>query len=627
MKPKMKTITKLLAASTLAASYFSPTLAIAQTDTQLPQGFSIYDSSPTPAALTAARIKQAEDDGYAAYSAGNYVKAIQIWTPAGEAGSAKAQTNLAKMYINAEGTGQSKEKAFYWIDKAFAQDYPPVYSLNAELFQKGIFHPADWQKAYEYYERASELGDARGAYFVGMAEESWENYKGAIKNYELAALRGFPDAQARLGVMYEQGIGVEIDLNKAMQWHLKAAQQDFPFSIYTVGMNYKNGNGAAKSPALADQWFRRGARLGDGACLISLDEASRKQIRKDIFVLTKSKAESGNARAQHKLAQLYRTGQGTEKSASMAKHWYTKSADQNFSEAILYLANFYDDESANSQNAQKSKALYMKLAKNLQQPRAVIAHAIRSYDLGNYNTAFSLAMPYADGGNKYAQSITGKMYQWGRGVSMSKQIAQTYYKKAGDQGLAGAQYSTGYIAQYDKENLYAARSWYKLAAAQDHPDALVALGHFYANGNGVDKNRDEAIRLYSKAEGLGHKKAAAYKSATQQEKWDEQRRAQARASQAAQARTYYYPPKKRNKWSFRTMMVEAITQPYNNNGTSNSYNSSSSSNYGGYSSGTTYSQGSSSATRSYYSTYTPPPKVSPYEYRYKGAWTIDGPRH
>ncbi len=623
----MKIIIKFLASTALAVSCFSPSIACAQTDTQLPQGFSIYDRSPTPAALAAARIKQTEDDGYAAYSAGNYVKAIQLWTPAGEAGSAKAQTNLAKMYINAEGTGQSKEKVSYWINKALGQEYAPAFSVTAEMHQKGILRPVSMPKAYEFYERASELGEARGAYFIGMAEESWENYKEAIKNYELAALRGFPDAQARLGVMYEQGTGVEIDLNKSMQWHLKAAQQDFPFSIYTVGMNYKTGSGAAKSPALADHWFKRGARLGDGACLISLDEASRKQIRRDIFVLTKSKAESGNARAQHKLAQLYRTGQGTEKSTSMAMYWYGKSADQNFSEAILYLANFYDDESANSENAQKSKALYMKLAKNSQEPRAVIAHAIRSYDLGNYNAAFSLAMPYADGGNKYAQSITGKMYQWGRGVSMSKQIAQTYYKKAGDQGLAGAQYSTGYIAQYDKENLYAARSWYKLAAAQDHPDALVALGHFYANGNGVDKNRDEAIRLYSKAEGLGHKKAAAYKSATQQEKWDEQRRAQARASQASQARTYYYPPKKRNKWSFRTMMVEAITQPYNNNGTSNSYNSSSSSNYGGYSSGTTYSQGSSSATRSYYSTYTPPPKVSPYEYRYKGAWTIDGPRY
>jgi TPR repeat protein len=311
----------------------------------------------------------------------------------------------------------------------------------------------------------------------------------------------------------------------------------------------------------------------------------------------------------------------------MAQYWYGKSADQNFSEAILYLANFYDDESANSKNAQKSKALYMKLAKNQQEPRAVIAHAIRSYDLGNYGTAFPLAMPYADGGNKYAQSIIGKMYQWGRGVSMSKKTAQYYYKKAGDQGLAGAQYSAGYIHQYDNENLYAARSWYKLAAAQDHPEALVALGHFYANGNGVDKNRNEAIRLYSKAMAAGHKEAAAYKSATQQEKWDEQRRAQARAAQAAQARTYYYPPKKVSKWSVQGFFNSVAERQAQNYGSNNSTSSSSSSSYGGYSSGSSYSQGSSSATKSYYSTYTPPPKVSPYEYRYKGAWTIDGPRH
>ncbi|MBL4618251.1 MAG: sel1 repeat family protein [Robiginitomaculum sp.] len=551
------------------------------------------------------------------------MKAIKIWTSAAEAGSAKAQTNLAKMYVNAQGTSQSKEKALYWINKALTQDYAPAFSVTAELHQKGIFYPADWQKAYEFYERASELGEGRGAYFIGMAKEDWDDMEAAIKFYKLAAQRGFPDAQAKLGLMYERGIGVKIDLNKSMQWHLKAAQQDFPFSIYTVGVNYKNGNGVPKSLALANNWFKRGARLGDGACLMSLGEPSRKQIKTDIFALAKSKAESGNAKAQYKLAGLYSTGQGTEKSVSIAKYWLEKSADQNFSKAIFDLASYYG--SASSYDAQKSKMLYLKLAKNLQEPRDVIARAINAYESGDYGLAFFLALPYADGGNKYAQSIIGKMYQWGRGAAQSKDKALTYYKKAGDQGLAGAQYSAAYIHQYDNDHMYAARSWYKLAAAQDHPDALVALGHFYRNGVGVDKNRDEAIRLYTKAESLGHEGAANYKHLTQQEKWDEQRRAQARAVQAAKARTYYYPPKKRNKWSFSNMLADAVSNSYNNSGTA-SYNSASSS-YRGYASASTYSSNSSSGTRSAYATYKAPAKVSPYEYRYKSAWIVDGPKY
>lgn len=585
--------------------------------------FSIYDRNVNTGPLTRAQIRIAEEAGYAAYTAGNYIKAIKLWTPAGEAGSAKAQTNLAKMYVNAQGTGQSKEKAFYWIDKALGQEYAPAFSVTAELHQKGIFFPADWKKAYEFYERASELGEGRGAYFIGMAQEDWGNIKDALELYERAARRGFPDAQAKLALMYEQGTGVDVDLNKAMQWHLKAAQQDFQYSIYAVGVNYKNGSGVPKSLALANHWFKRGARIGDGACLISLDEAARKQIKTDIFLQAKTKAESGNAKAQYKLAQLYNTGQGTEKSTAIAKYWLEKSATQNFSKALFDLANYYD--SMGSRDMQKSKMLYLKLAENLQEPREVIARAIKAYDSGDYGLAFPLALPYANGGNKYAQSITGKMYQWGRGVSMSKEKALSYYKKAGDQGLAGAQYSAGYIHQYGNEHLYAARSWYKLAAAQDHPEALVALAHFYRKGNGADKNRDEAIRLYAKAESLGHDGAANYKRLTQQEKWDEKRRAQARAAQAARARVYYNPPKKRNKWSFRTMVEDAVSNSYNNSNSFGSYNSTSSS-YSGYSTASPQTSYSSS-TRSPYATYTAPPKVSPYEYRYKGAWTIDGPKY
>ena len=41
-----------------------------------------------------------------------------------------------------------------------------------------------------------------------------------------AAERGEPWAQLRLGVTYELGVGVEKDINKAIEWYTKAAAQE-----------------------------------------------------------------------------------------------------------------------------------------------------------------------------------------------------------------------------------------------------------------------------------------------------------------------------------------------------------------------------------------------------------------
>jgi hypothetical protein len=51
--------------------------------------------------------------------------------------------------------------------------------------------------------------------------------------------------------------------------------------------------------------------------------------------------------------------------------------------------------------------------------------------------------------------------------------------------------------------------WWRLAAAQDQPEALYYLGACYDNGDGVLEDVDEALRLYKIAAAKGHAGAAA----------------------------------------------------------------------------------------------------------------------
>ncbi len=68
---------------------------------------------------------------------------------------------------------------------------------------------------------------------------------------------GEAPAQSRLGIMYENGQGgLQKDLAKAAEWHLKAAEQGYPRSQYNLAMMYESGMGVAKDAAEAAKWFK-----------------------------------------------------------------------------------------------------------------------------------------------------------------------------------------------------------------------------------------------------------------------------------------------------------------------------------------------------------------------------------
>ncbi|MCF6275296.1 MAG: hypothetical protein L3J05_05995 [Robiginitomaculum sp.] len=599
-------------------------------------GFSIYDRSPTSTnPLTAAQIKKAEDEGYAAYKIGNYAQSLKLWAPAAQAGSGYAQSNLGIQYINAQGTERSKEKALYWLEKAMAQDYELAFRIVAELHNKGIFFPKSDQKAYEYSKKSSDLGSAQGAFAAAEYVEGLGDLKGAIALYTLGAERGHPRSQATLGIIYD-GVKSEyrdnnivtIDLEKSMHWHLKAAQQDFPFSVYQVGFNYSTGTGVPKSLALAQYWHKRGARDEEGMSMMSLSAADQEDIRKELLQSAKTKAQKGDAEAQYTLSVAYRDGKDVQQSTALSEHWLVKAAGQSMPEAMVDLAEIYDDGQGSPHNAEKSKALYMKLATKRQEPAAVVTRAIREFYDGDSKLAFALAKPYADDGNKYAQNIIGKMYSYGRGVPVSNDKALTYFKMASEAGLADAQENLGFLYELSFNNPVEAAKWYRKAANQNHIEGLKSLAGLYSSGNGVPKNQTKAIELYGRAAAAGDEMAEIYKSIAQGEQRmeqqayartqaerqvlaaerkkieaQEQKRRAKQPRQTVQTRTYTFPAPKVNKWSLAYLFT-----PRPQSGSGYSYSSSSS--YSG--SNSNYNRGyyttidSGAATRSVYAVAPPP---------------------
>ena len=77
------------------------------------------------------------------------------------------------------------------------------------------------------------------------------------------ALRGEKTAQFEIGVMFERGIGVELNQTQAAKWYEKAAMQEHKDAQYNIGIMYATGRGVEQNEKFAMMWLACAAKQGD----------------------------------------------------------------------------------------------------------------------------------------------------------------------------------------------------------------------------------------------------------------------------------------------------------------------------------------------------------------------------
>ena len=58
-----------------------------------------------------------------------------------------------------------------------------------------------------------------------------QNYELAFKYYMMAAEAGDPESQYYVALMYENGYGVEQDMEEAMKWYERSAEQGYEEAV------------------------------------------------------------------------------------------------------------------------------------------------------------------------------------------------------------------------------------------------------------------------------------------------------------------------------------------------------------------------------------------------------------
>lgn len=109
------------------------------------------------------------------------------------------------------------------------------------------------------------LGGGYQSYLCG-------NYDAAFSEWQPLARLGDVEAQYNLGVLYDQGAGVERDLSLAASWYRKAAENGFMDAQTNLGIMYLQGQGVERDVDSAEHWLRLAAAQGDGEASKYLEE-------------------------------------------------------------------------------------------------------------------------------------------------------------------------------------------------------------------------------------------------------------------------------------------------------------------------------------------------------------------
>jgi TPR repeat protein len=127
----------------------------------------------------------------------------------------------------------------------------------------------DYATAFRELSLLASQGDLASQYNLGVAYYNGkgvpQNYREAVKWYQVSAARGFAPAMHNLGWMYNKGLGVTQDYREALRLYRLAAEKGFAEAQRDMGVMYAEGKGVTQDYIYAHMWSNIAASNGADA--------------------------------------------------------------------------------------------------------------------------------------------------------------------------------------------------------------------------------------------------------------------------------------------------------------------------------------------------------------------------
>jgi TPR repeat protein len=167
-------------------------------------------------------------------------------------------------------------------------------------------------------------------------------YPEAIEQLNLLMKDSNPDASNLMGKLYEQGLGVNQDIELAKKLYDRGARVGHLPSINSLrtlkNQEYKQELNAlaAKIDAGEPAALNRAGEMYEFGYGTERDPAKA-------YELYKKAADQGFLKAQNNIARCYHFGTGVEQNLVKAEHWYRTAAGQGLTDAMFFLGVLYSN--------------------------------------------------------------------------------------------------------------------------------------------------------------------------------------------------------------------------------------------------------------------------------------------
>jgi uncharacterized protein len=216
------------------------------------------------------------------YSSGEWVKkddvaAVKWYRKAAEQGNASAQTELGSMYSGGVGIAQDDKEAVTWLRKAAEQGKDTAADFLYIIYEYSLI---DKKEAVKWLRKGAELGSevaqnelarryAIGEGVVQNYEKSLEWYRKAKNEKDAESLlskirlekeelekakTGSASDKFKLAEKFQKGTGRLKDINKAIKWYEKSAEQGSVQAQANLWRIYADGVGIMSDYVKAYMW-------------------------------------------------------------------------------------------------------------------------------------------------------------------------------------------------------------------------------------------------------------------------------------------------------------------------------------------------------------------------------------
>ena len=374
--------------------------------------------------------------------------------------------------------------------------------------------PKDKEKGITLLKRAIAHGDtdalnqvtATGYNFM-YGRSTARNGPLALELFEVAASLGNVLALHNMGVMFDQGTGIDPDPERARQFYEQAVEKGNKDAAYNLSTMYLDGRGIPKNIPEGLRVLRTSAERGNGESAMALASSYATgtyglKDRKQEFLWTERAAALKIPTALTHLGFMYRNGLGVPIDNERAAKLYMEAADLGDTPAAANLSSMYEQGIGVPRNDVEALR-YVRLAAGRNHATAQCVMGVRLHYGKGIDPDDEMAARWAGGsasaGDACGEDLFGLFKMRGYGVRQDIAAGIALVRLSADKGYDNAQFNLGTFYLTGEgltKDASRARGYLQKASAQRFRMADNTIAYLYATGTGVTKSISKALQLW-----------------------------------------------------------------------------------------------------------------------------------